>query len=153
MKKQIVIEIISFLFILLFVYAALMKLLDVEKFTVQLGQSPLLMAFAPLIAWVVPIIELIVAALLIFSRFRLVGLYASFTLMVMFTVYIIIVLNLASHVPCSCGGILEDMNWTQHLIFNIWFVLLSVAGITLMDKQEKEMNNPQPAVNEMNYVS
>lgn len=142
MKKQLVIEIISFLFILLFVYAALMKLMDVEKFTVQLGQSPLLMAFAPLFAWGVPIIELVIAAMLIFSRTRLVGLYASFTLMVMFTVYIIIILNFASHVPCSCGGILEDMNWTEHLVFNIGFVLISIVGVVLTSHpSEAEVKN------------
>lgn len=138
MKKAIVIEIICFLFILLFIYAALMKLLDVEKFTVQLGQSPLLMAFAGWIAWVVPITELIVATMLIFSRFRLIGLYASFTLMTMFTVYIIVILTYAQHVPCSCGGILEDMGWTEHLIFNTGFVLLAIIGIVLINKQEKQ---------------
>jgi uncharacterized membrane protein YphA (DoxX/SURF4 family) len=138
MKRQLVIEIISFLFILLFVYAAFMKLLDVEKFTVQLGQSPLLMAFAPLLAWAVPIIELLVAAMLIFSRLRLIGMYASFTLMVMFTVYIVIILSFASHVPCSCGGILEDMTWTEHLIFNIVFVLLAIGGIALLTKMENK---------------
>lgn len=136
MKKQIIIEVISFLFILLFVYAALMKLMDVEKFQVQLGQSPLLMAFAKPVSYVVPITELVIAGMLIFSRTRLVGFYAAFTMMVMFTVYIVIILNFASHVPCSCGGILEDMNWTEHLIFNIGFVLLAVIGIVLLSKSE-----------------
>lgn len=138
MKKQLVIEIISFLFILLFVYAALMKLMDVEKFTVQLGQSPLLMAFAPLIAWTIPITELMVAAALIFAWSRLLGFYAAFTLMVMFTIYIIIILSFADHVPCSCGGILEDMEWAEHLIFNIGFVVLSVVGIWLLTKKDMD---------------
>lgn len=138
MKKQLIIEIISFLYVLLFVYAALMKLMDVEKFTVQLGQSPLLMAFATWIAWVVPSIELIIAAMLIFSRTRLFGFYAAFTLMVMFTVYIVIILTYADHVPCSCGGILEDMGWTEHLIFNIAFVLLGATGVLLLTSKKEE---------------
>jgi hypothetical protein len=78
MKKTIIIEIISFLFVLLFVYAALMKLMDVEKFQVQLGQSPLLMAFAKPVSWVVPTTELVIAGMLLFSRTRLVGFYAAF---------------------------------------------------------------------------
>jgi uncharacterized membrane protein YphA (DoxX/SURF4 family) len=150
-RKDILLEIIVFLFVVLFVYAALMKLMDVEKFQVQLGQSPMLMAFAPQISWLVPIIELVVAAMLIFSRFRLIGLYAAFTLMVMFTVYIIVILTYAQHVPCSCGGILEDMGWTEHLIFNIGFVLFAVGGIVLMNKQEKK--DPQLADNNVNYAS
>ena len=131
MKRQIAIEIICFLFILLFVYAALMKWMDVEKFHVQLGQSPLLMAFADYLVWIVPATELIIVAMLVFKKTRLVGLYASFTLMVMFTVYIVVILTFADHVPCSCGGILEKMGWTEHLIFNIAFVLMGAAGVIL----------------------
>ena len=55
MKKTMVIEIICALFIILFMYAALTKLLDYEKFRVQIGQSPLLTAFAGWIAWMVPV--------------------------------------------------------------------------------------------------
>lgn len=134
MKRDIITEIICFLFIVLFVYAALVKLADVQKFSVQMGQSPMLMAFTPILVWVVPITELIVAAMLIFKRSRLVGLYAAFTLMVMFTMYIVIILNFAEHVPCSCGGILEKMGWKEHLAFNVAFVLLSVVGVALVEK-------------------
>lgn len=137
MKSKITVEIIGFLFILLFVYAALMKLMDVEKFQVQLGQSPMLMAFAEPVSFLLPITELIVAGMLAFSRTLLIGLYASFTLMALFTGYIVIILNFASHVPCSCGGILERMGWTEHLIFNIVFVLVAVTGIVLIKKVEK----------------
>jgi uncharacterized membrane protein YphA (DoxX/SURF4 family) len=147
MKRAVIIEIISFLFILLFVYAALMKLKDVEQFVAQLGQSPLLMPFADPVSWAIPSLELVVAALLIFRKTRLVGLVASFTLMVMFTAYIVVILSFASHVPCSCGGILEKMGWTEHLIFNIAFVLLAVWGVYLQGKgPETEKVKQQSAV-------
>jgi uncharacterized membrane protein YphA (DoxX/SURF4 family) len=138
MKRQIVIEIISFLFIVLFVYAALMKLLDVEKFTAQLGQSPMLMPFANWIAWLVPSIELAIAGLLAVARLRIIGLYSAFTLMVIFTVYVGIILTYVESVPCSCGGILEKMGWTEHLIFNIVFVIFSVIGVALKNKQSNK---------------
>jgi len=44
---------IAYLFILLFVYASASKLLDFETFRIQLAQSPLLSAYAGIIAWVV----------------------------------------------------------------------------------------------------
>lgn len=135
MKRRLAIEIICCLFILLFIYAALMKLLDVEKFTVQLGQSPLLMAFAPIVAWAVPAVELGIAVMLVTPRLRRIGLYAAFTLMVMFTVYIGVILAFAQHVPCSCGGIISAMSWGQHLAFNIAFVLLALAAVAVMDKE------------------
>lgn len=130
--RSVIIEAVCLLYVLLFVYAAVSKLLDFENFRVQLGQSPLLSAFAGLTAWLVPIIELCIALMIVLKRCRLIGLFAAFCLMVMFTAYIYIILNYSSFVPCSCGGILEKLSWTEHLIFNIVFILLAAAGILIM---------------------
>lgn len=119
----------SYLFILLFLYAAVSKLLSFETFKVQLAQSPLLSAYADIIAWLVPGIEILIAFLLVIARFRTLALYASFTLMIMFTAYIFIILNFSDFIPCSCGGVLEKLSWTQHLIFNAFFILL--AGVAV----------------------
>jgi uncharacterized membrane protein YphA (DoxX/SURF4 family) len=127
-----VVTIICYLYMLLFTYAAFSKLLDFVNFKVQLGQSPLLSSFVEYISWAVPVTELVIVVLLAIRRFRLIGLFASFSLMVMFTTYIFIVLNFSSFVPCSCGGILENMSWTQHLVFNIVFVILAAAGILIL---------------------
>lgn len=125
------ITVICYLFVLLFLYAATSKLLDFETFTVQLAQSPLLSAYAGIIAWMVPGIEILIAGLLIFPRFRTLALYASFTLMVMFTAYIFIILNFSDFIPCSCGGVLEKLSWTQHLIFNVVFIVLAGGAILI----------------------
>lgn len=134
-RRSAIIEIICFLFIVLFVYAALTKLLEYEKFKVQVSQSPLLSPFAGLVAWLVPAAELMISAMLMFPRVRLMGLYATFTLMVMFTGYIIAILNFSDYVPCSCGGVLEKLGWKEHLVFNIAFVILALTGIMLHSKQ------------------
>ncbi|WP_035759930.1 DoxX family protein [Flavobacterium tegetincola] len=130
--KSIVTEIIVLLYVLLFVYAAVSKLLDFENFQVQLGQSPLLSAFAGWLSWLVPISELFIAGLLLVRRTRLYGLYLSFLLMVFFTTYIFTILNYSESIPCSCGGILERMDWNEHLWFNVFFVALSVLGLFFM---------------------
>jgi uncharacterized membrane protein YphA (DoxX/SURF4 family) len=132
--QPVLIEIISALLIFLFLYAAISKLLDYQKFKVQLGQSPLLTAFAGWVAWIIPSLEIIISVMLAFSRFRLFGLYASFSLMVMFTAYIIAITKFSDYIPCSCGGVLQNMSWNQHLFFNIGFVLLALAGIILHSK-------------------
>ncbi|WP_418637279.1 MauE/DoxX family redox-associated membrane protein [Winogradskyella sp.] len=129
----------SYLFVLLFLYAATSKLLDFETFTVQLAQSPLLSAYAGIIAWLVPGIEILIACLLMFERFRMVALYASFTLMVMFTAYIYIILNFSDFIPCSCGGVLEKLSWTQHLIFNVVFIVLAGTAVFLSKHCNKKM--------------
>jgi len=130
--KRIVVEVVCLLYIVLFVYAAVNKILDFENFRVQLAQSPLLSAFAGWVAWLVPSLEIVIALSLMSAKFRLPGLYAAFSLMVMFSAYIFIMLNYSSFVPCSCGGILEKMGWVEHLWFNVGFVLFAVAAIVLM---------------------
>ena len=131
MKREIIVEIISFLLIALFAYAAINKFLDIETFKAQAGQSPLISFAASWIVYAVPGIELMLCGLLSFPKTRLTGLYGSFVLMNLFTGYIISILWFSYYVPCSCGGILEKMGWTEHLIFNIVFVLLSLTGIVL----------------------
>lgn len=129
--KRNAVEIICYLFILLFVYAAASKFLDYEEFRIQLTQSPLLSAFAGWVAWIVPVLELIVAILLMIKGLKSIGLIASYALMVMFTTYIIIILNFSEFIPCSCGGVISKMSWNQHLIFNLFLVLLAIIGIVL----------------------
>jgi uncharacterized membrane protein YphA (DoxX/SURF4 family) len=140
MKQKIVVEIIAFLFIVLFVYAAVTKLMDYEKFSIQLGQSPMLTAFAPWLAWIVPGAEILISVCLAFPLLRLYAFYSAFSLMVMFTAYIIAILNFSTYIPCSCGGVLERLSWQEHLAFNVAFVFLAAAGIILLSpKTEREL--------------
>ena len=143
--KKVALEIICFLFILLFTYAAVTKLMDYQKFTVQIGQSPLLTDFAGVLAWAVPGVELLIAGMLAITWLRLIGLYAAFSLMVMFTAYIIAILQFSDSIPCSRGGVLEAMGWTEHLIFNIGFVLLGFTGIVLHSPEGRSNKTPAMA--------
>ena len=118
---------VSLLLILLFVYAAASKLLDMEKFDVQTRQSPLLSSYTRLVIWLVPLTELVIVALLSAPSTRRIGLLLSCVLMNLFSGYISILLAFSPNVPCSCGGILEKMSWQQHLYFNLVF-----AGLALM---------------------
>lgn len=129
--KNNILLVICYLYMLLFTYAAISKILDFQNFKVQIGQSPLLSAFAGSISWLVPLVELVIVIMFLFTRFRLMALFASFSLMVMFTAYIFIILNYSSFVPCSCGGILEKLEWKEHLVFNIAFIILSIIGILI----------------------
>lgn len=127
--RTLIVDFICAIFIVLFAYAAISKLVEFEKFKAQLGQSPLTTAFASTVAWGIPFIELALSGMLAFGKTRLAALYGSFTLMIMFTTYIIVILKFSDYVPCSCGGILEKLGWTEHLLFNMFFTLLSMLGI------------------------
>lgn len=129
------VEVSSYLFILLFFYASISKIIDFENFQVQIAQSPILSAYAGIISYLVIIIEIVICLLLVLPVTRVIGLYASTALMSAFTVYIYLILNYSDFIPCSCGGILEKMSWTQHLVFNIVCVMLGIISVIIAEKQ------------------
>lgn len=135
--KKLIPLVVAYSCAILFIYAAVSKILDFENFQIQLAQSPLLSAFAGYVAWGVPALEIVLSLLLLSNKGRSMGLFGSFGLMIMFTAYIYIILNYSAFVPCSCGGVLEKMSWNQHLIFNIVFVLLSALAALMSASQPK----------------
>ena len=126
-----IVSLIATLYILLFAYAAVSKLIDYENFHRQLAMSPVLTSHASWLSWLVPVLELLLATLLAFPKTRTSGMYGSLCLMAAFTVYIYLIMNYASHVPCSCGGILEDMGWMEHFYFNLGFMALALVSLAL----------------------
>jgi hypothetical protein len=136
MKQKIAIEIICCLLVLLFVYAAFSKLLEYHTFKIQLSNSPFLNPFAVIIVWLIPATELILTLMLTVMSTRKVALYVSLILLVVFTLYIAGMLLFAIHLPCSCGGIIQQLSWKQHLLFNLFFIVLTVIGIVLERNQK-----------------
>ena len=130
-RTKILTEIIAALFILLFLYTALSKLSDMNRMELTIAKSPVIADKAKLVAWSVPIVEIIVSALLFIPRFRYYGLIASFTLMLLFTIYVGGILAFAERLPCACGGVISEMSWSGHLIFNIAFSLIALLGVWL----------------------
>ena len=126
------IEIISALLILLFAYTAINKLLDHPKFQMMLSQSPLIKNMAGFISYALPIGELITALFLAIPKYRKWGFSVSLSLMIIFTIYLAYMIYFVRDVPCSCGGVIEKLSWKQHLIFNISFTALCVAGLQLL---------------------
>jgi hypothetical protein len=131
MKKETAIQIICALLVFLFVYAAASKLFDYTLFKMQLKNSQLIASYAGTIAWLLPIAELTIVVALTVTYTRLYGLYASLFLLLLFTFYITVMLLSGVNLPCSCGGIIRELSWQQHFVFNLLFIALSIAGIVL----------------------
>lgn len=145
MKRTTIVLIISLLLTVLFLYAAINKLVIYNKFHAQLAESPYLSRFASFLVWAVPSIEIVIAVLLINYKTRLLGLYGSFFLMLFFTVYIYILLHFAPRLPCGCGGIIEKLNWNGHFYFNLFFTLISGIGLILIKPYSKVAAKSKPA--------
>jgi len=134
MRRNVIIEIITTSLVLLFVYAAISKLLDYNKFKIQVGKSPLLTSFSAFVVIGIPAFELLLSILLVMKGTRLLALYGSLFLMTLFTAYLIAILNFSYYIPCSCGGILQGLSWKTHIIFNTVFIIITGVAITLQSK-------------------
>lgn len=133
--KHYIIEIGIYLYVLLFVYAAVSKLINHHQFYNDLRNSivfgdPIV---SEIISWGVPVLELVAALLLVIPKYNKMGLYMALILMIGFTLYIggTLLMNElgVAELPCSCGGVISQLSWQQHLLFNIFFVLLGIMGI------------------------
>lgn len=137
MKKGSVAEIISGVLIILFVYTAASKFADFAIFKSTLRLAPVVGKHNEFFAWAIPIVEITIAILLYLPSARLAGMYGSAGIMLLFTLYIGYLLYFrADNLPCSCGGVLKQLGWKEHLFFNLFFMLLSIAGI-LLQKRNK----------------
>ncbi len=141
-KSSTILEAICGLFILLFVYTAISKLQTYDSFKIVLRKSPLISDLAGVIAWLLPAAELVAAILLFIPRTRKYGLYACLLLMTVFTAYLGYMIAFTPHLPCSCGGVIKGMTWSQHLLFNTFFLGLALVGIWLNNRKPKVYEKP-----------
>jgi hypothetical protein len=138
MNKRTIIEGVTVLYIILFLYTGINKIMDFEVFKQQLGEIPLLKPFSVTIAVSLPMLEFLAVFTLLIPRWRLKGIYISSALMIIFTIYIIAILLFNKTLPCSCGGIIQEMSWPQHLIFNTVFIVFGLIAIQLFKKIRNE---------------
>jgi uncharacterized membrane protein YphA (DoxX/SURF4 family) len=123
-------DIIIGLYVLLFLYSGSSKLLEYENTELGMSKSPIISEFASTLVWLVPLIEFVISTSLLIPKTVLIGLYASSMLMIIFTAYIIFILNYSSFIPCSCGGAIASLTWNQHLVLNIIYIILGIIAIT-----------------------
>lgn len=128
-RTQLFIDIVAILYILLFMYTGVYKLVNHTVFSVQLMKHEALKDIYPIVSWAVPIAEIIAVVLLMFSVTRIKGIIVSLILMVSFTTYLIYMMMTSPKLPCSCGGIINTLSWHQHIIVNSIFILLAITAI------------------------
>jgi hypothetical protein len=126
--------------VLLFSYAATSKLITFKDTSHQIAQVSILHPIANFIAWSVPAIELGVSFLLLIPTRRTLGLYLSFVLMLLFTIYISWILLMNDTLPCSCGGVISNLSWKFHLLLNIAVLLLVYLSLHFTTSQNSQPN-------------
>lgn len=132
MKKSTIVEIIAVLYISMFVYTAISKWMDFTLSREQMALMPLMSGVAHIVIWLLPLTELVIAVLMYFSRTRKLGFNAATILMTLFTLYIIYMMLFYPNLPCSCGGFLDALSWTGHIVFNGVYIVLGLVALRLL---------------------
>lgn len=125
-----------YLLIFLFTYTGISKLIDHDNFYTSILLSPVIRNSASVIVWLVPVVELLIVALLLSNKFIQTGLFCSLILMTVFTLYIGYMILFMKHLPCSCGGVIKQLSWSNHILFNSFFILLIIISV-LFNSQHK----------------
>jgi hypothetical protein len=131
-KERIVIA-ICWLCMALFIYTAYAKIIDHDRFLKGLTRVHLISGFAVFISFAVPMVEVFIAMLLLIPKTAKIGLYCFITVMTAFTFYIISALIWEKNLPCHCGGAIEKLSWSQHIWFNLAFILIAMFAIRLFN--------------------
>lgn len=132
MKKETILKLICGIIAALFFYAAFSKLMDYDKSVGEMRNQIFSVTTANILTWVIPTIEIILTFVLLFPNTRKIALWASLFLLSTFTIYIgVVMTGVFGRIPCSCGGILKNMSYGTHLIFNLFFVSLAFLGLAI----------------------
>lgn len=132
--KQYISTTITILLLLLWIPVALDKLFDFASFRAGIMRQPLADGSGQILVYLLPVLEVAVVVLLLFTRSRRMGFGLSSLLMAAFTGYIgIALLGAWEKLPCGCGSVIGGLTWTQHFWFNVFFLGISLAGWAVHD--------------------
>lgn len=122
----------SVLLILIWAYSGVEKLLRFEQSRKAFHNQTFPAELAEILSHSVPIAELLLALLLLFSITRWWGYLGSILLLTVFLTYVgLIWVGAFPRVPCNCAGIIESLGWGAHFILNMVLIGISVAGMRL----------------------
>ena len=138
-KKSFTTAIISFVFVVLWLYVSIDKFLHFEEFKRAIYMQEIPRQLIKWTYWSIPPIEMITAMLLLYEKFRSIGLALSGMLMGIFTAYMAyIVFGNFEHMPCSCGGIFTAMGWKLHLATNTLLFIMAIYGLINFHRQKRK---------------
>lgn len=136
---EIIIDIIIYLFILLFVYTASSKLYGFKDFDNVLHFIPVFGSAHFIMAVLIITLQLIIAALLIIPSTKKIGLYATLVLLVIFTAFLLYMVFFSKVLPCSCAGITSKLSWKNQTWLNIILIVMVSFGILTNQYKKQQL--------------
>ncbi len=128
--------VLELFFIALFTYTALEKLLDFDIWIIKLFKTGFFsLSFSYFLGMGVPIAEFIIVFCLIFQlKFCY---QINFFFILVLTLYLIFYHYFSLSENCSCGGLLEKLDFVSHLLFNIGLLFLSSVLLYYKKRQKR----------------
>ncbi|MEB2786826.1 MauE/DoxX family redox-associated membrane protein [Algoriphagus persicinus] len=140
MEKPEKIAVPGILLILLWAYTGFDKILRWDASWKAFHNQTFPAELAEVLAFAVPISELLIALLLLFSVSRWWGYLSSILLLTVFTTYVgLIWVGAFPRVPCNCAGILESLGWAEHFWLNSFMIVLSIIGLSGTKKRDPKI--------------
>ncbi|WP_286897662.1 MULTISPECIES: MauE/DoxX family redox-associated membrane protein [Sphingobacterium] len=123
--------------ILFWLYVGMDKIWIHDAFELSLVHQPLIGSFAPVLSWLMPLLEISLAVLLFMPHKKLerLGWSVSLLLILIFSIYIALgVFGILKNAPCMCSSFLTNVNRITHLWINALLFILTLAGLFLSRK-------------------
>ncbi len=132
-------SIIRYVLTALFFYTVFHKLDNINLFESSLLKSSLIdKDQVTIVKYGLIVSEIVVIIILLLRKF-INGLYISFFLLFIFTIYLIVLNNFSIYDGCSCGGVFSLMSYTSHLLVNAFFIILNLIAIFTYQKEDFEI--------------
>jgi hypothetical protein len=136
-QSTLAIQLSSLVLILLFSYTALDKLIRWQESRNAFHNQTFPSELAEVLTFAVPITELLIVGLLLFTLTRWWGYLASILLLTIFITYVgLIWVGAFPRVPCNCAGIIDSLGWGAHFALNL--ILIGLATVGLKQEQRKK---------------
>jgi uncharacterized membrane protein YphA (DoxX/SURF4 family) len=128
----------SYLLAFLWTYTGLDKLIRFEQSRKAFHNQTFPPELAEILSYAVPIAEILLAILLVWSISRWWGYLGSLLLLTVFLSYVgLIWVGAFPRVPCNCAGLLDSMGWGSHMILNLSLIILAIGGLWIESKKKK----------------
>lgn len=138
MKKENLITSIEIIISILFIYTATDKITHFSTFQIQFAKIPFVYATKTWIfSYIIVLLEVSIPVLFLFNKSKEIASWIAFSLLFVFTSYLISKVIFKDNNECSCGGIFNTIRIEIHIILNITFLLLSL----LLTKYHNSNNN------------
>lgn len=126
----------------IFSYSVIDKVLHFDTFYIKFARIPLIYSLKLWsLAYFLLVAEIIIVALLLNSKTRLIGQYLATGSLVIFTVHILsrYILN---NDTCSCGGIFSFISIESHILVNLSLIIGLTFSIASQEKLQKQPLKP-----------